>query len=125
MEAMTDYSKLSDAEIAERVCRKLGWDQSRRWFKDNFNIPWGSLEDMPTHTLPTMFSFNWPAPIMMQKVKEWLIKEEVHFEYWVDWQLDNQMKPYICYSFHARGEPIVRAKSELRALYEAFLQVEE
>ena len=120
---MKDFSKLSDAEIAERVCRKLGWDQSRRWFKDNFNIPWGSLEDMPTHTLPTMFSFNWPAPIMMAKVKEWLIKQR--FTIQITFGPDDGAVNILQEALDTGGYKSVDAygKSEPRALYEAFLQV--
>ena len=124
---MKDFSKLSDAEIAERVCRKLGWDGGRvRLWLNELIVP-----GLPETPFPPNFfghdkqralhfaCFDWPAPIMMQKVKEWFRGREI---------FEN------CYCMGMQGFQVdigfkvgVTSKSmyETRALYEAFLQVEE
>lgn len=129
---MTDYSKLSDAEIAERVCRKLGWDGDwisvNRWltdlvsegFADSVDMQYQDIESPPP--LRQYLCFDWPAPIMMQKVKEWFVANDysmspIYFEVEWLWQASGPgcKNPQVIH---------VQSNRENRALYEAFLQVE-
>lgn len=135
---MTDYSKLSDAEIAERVCRKLGAPVGEDYYA---NLLWAT-QQIPVHedsfdfyrdyediegTRKRLFAFlcfDWTAPIMMQKVKEWFEKADLEITASYDpvgrlWSyLIEKPAPECSCVAISRGE-------DPRALYEAFLQVEE
>lgn len=126
---MTDYSKLSDAEIAELVCRKLGWDGGRvRLWLNELIVP-----GLPETPFPPNFfghdkqralhfaCFDWPAPIMMQKVKESLDKEGY------GWSINDYVKGCFQVFIHRVGWDeclLFDSNKETRALYEAFLQVD-
>ena len=132
---MTDYSELSDAEIAERVCVKLGappvisdgYPDINRWVKKMipmFNQSWVMGFGVPcTYEEAvlrkyTYICFDWTAPIMMQKVKEWLVGRghliEIFYHVSKNWGVE----------IVEITDEIINDK-ENRALYEAFLQVEE
>lgn len=111
---MTEYSKLSDAEIAEAVCKRLGWSGK--------NVDWG-LGVPPNIVRP--LCFDWTAPTMMQKVKE-----DLHRRKWgVQITSDNSdVAVSVIKGFTANGDADeVRSinLSEPRALYEAYLKATE
>lgn len=127
---MSDLSKLSDAEIAERACRRLGWREEfplHVWlvelFKDSATFIIGGLRNAFTNEDALReLCFGFPGPIMEKKVKEWLKgKKKDVISGFVDDRGMAQVGPIKSFKLDAD----VNAHSESRALYEAFLMVDE
>lgn len=141
---MTDYSKLSDAEIAERVCRKLGAPVGEDYYA---NLLWGT-QQIPVHedsfdfyrdyedidgTRKRLFAFlcfDWTAPIMMQKVNEWLKEKFTSLTIDITVTKSNVHVSITgsVMSTNTTGRVFTwRANSDVekRSFYEVFLQVEE
>lgn len=129
-------NELSDAEIAEMVARAMGFPDGGMvfiWAWETLGILSNILADIHTHTAHDQFAstpeivrwlfFDWPAPLMMAKVKEILVSKEY--------------SPIVKYNFFTetwsascvyRADLIIKrahSSAEPRALYEAFLQVME
>lgn len=134
---MTNYSELSDMEIAERVARGMGFGPGRDcWFKLETY-----LHDISPYLNKWLFGpkkgeayefwlenlfFDWPAPLMMAKVKEMLVKLSYSCDIAVE--LKKSRISVLCTIYGAgdkEGFLAVRTHSEARALYETFLQVME
>lgn len=133
---MTNYSKFSDAEIAEAVCKRLGWGGlvSGRdvivWIIETLNLPdvcydhftldFGESND---GELMRVACFDWPAPIMMQKVKEDLIGRG----FWLNPLYADGEWAWQCSGPTKQNPQVVHVTSdrETRALYEAYLEATE
>lgn len=130
---MTNYSKLSDTEIAEAVCKRLGaptadegYYPSLVWVteqvpvhKDNFKYQRAEdKEDRTRKELLRSICFDWPAPIMMQKVKEDLRR------FGCETCRNNGIRGFEVAVGYREGIT-VSSISEPRALYEAYLEVTE
>ena len=127
---MTNYSELSDQEIAERCAKVMGWikrepnDQSTGvsgFLKGIFSVEIGSFifntikGSSPQSSLEQIF-FDWPAPLMMAKVEEMLLPE------WCPVSIPLADGKWRYEITDGEGWPeFIIASSKPRALYGAFL----
>lgn len=128
---MTDYSKLSDAEIAEKVAVKLGWNgkviDAIYWLNELLGyMPLGEMLDEwlacegPETFIYQVF-FDWPAPIMMQAVRKDLKRRGFTSS------TADGSTAYDCFVHRSEwtGCILVTRETEPRALYEAALEALE